>query len=125
MDQLELSSFKMNIVAGAEGEEVSGCYGDTMEISCPLGQRINILGDFYGLSQAKKCTYSEDDVCVVPTFGHMSMSKQVCNGRASCVYTVSETQTCFKGNQKTNYQQIKYECLLGNKFSHSINFKNI
>ena len=101
------------LLPGIQAEEVSGCYGDTMEISCPLGQRINILGDFYGLSKSKKCTYKEDDVCVVPTFGHTSMSKQVCNGRTSCVYTVSERHNCFKGDQQTNYQQIKYECIQG------------
>ncbi len=103
------------ITTGVHAGEVNGCYGNTIEIVCSLGERINILGDFYGLSSAtpQQCTYTENDVCVVPTYGHTSVAKQVCNGRSSCIFTVSQRKSCIKGGEKTNYQQIKYECLKG------------
>lgn len=65
----------------ASTHEISGCYGDTITISCSADEKINILGDFYGVSppeaEHKICAYSENDICVVPSHSHTSVAKQV------------------------------------------------
>ena len=73
---------------GCKCHEISGCFGDTVTISCGPGDRkINILGDFYGLSppdaEPKVCGYSNKDVCVVPSHSHSSVAKQVRRNSAS------------------------------------------
>ena len=61
--------------------EISGCYGDMVTIGCGATEKINILGDFYGLSppdsESRVCAYSEHDICVVPSQSQSSGVKQV------------------------------------------------
>ena len=98
--------------------EVSGCFGNVVEINCSPGERINILGDFYGLSvTSNSCVYnSGDNFCVITSPPHRSLVRRQCNGKMTCKYEIRKKKTCANGSRRqTNYQQIKYRCIYGKR----------
>ena len=88
------------------------CYGDLLGLGCPVGHRIRVLRDWFGLSTegSGSCQYVEGD-CRVPNSIGASVVHRYCEGKQVCNNFQVDRRIC--GLNQTNYEQVEYLCIAG------------